>query len=293
MSVKVGFIGLGIMGLPMARNLMRAGFPLIIFNRTKSKAQPLVEAGAVQAESCAEVARQSDVIITIVSDTPDVEQVLFDPDGVWDGLSVGKVVIDMSTISPEATERFASRLREKGCQMLDAPVTGGQKGAIEATLTIMVGGDQEAFERCRPIFQAMGQKIIYMGESGNGQRTKLVNQVICALHLVAMAEGLHLAKRTGLDPQQVFDVVSSGAAGSWMLTNLGPKVLADDFAPGFTMKLQRKDLRLALEMIERLGEQLPGAELAHALFTQAVDKGLGEQGTQGLINIYDMSGDQP
>jgi 3-hydroxyisobutyrate dehydrogenase len=289
MNLKVGFIGLGIMGLPMARNLMTAGFPLVVFNRTTSKAQPLVEAGAGQAESCADVARQSDVIITIVSDTPDVAQVLFGPDGVWDGLSSGKVVIDMSTISPEATARFAGKLREKGGQMLDAPVTGGQKGAIEGTLTIMVGGDQAAFERCLPIFQAMGRKIVYMGESGNGQRTKLVNQIICALNMVAMAEGLRLAKQSGLDLPRVLDAVSSGAAGSWILTNLGPRVLADDFAPGFMIKLQNKDLRLVLEAAEQLGQRLPGSALAYSLFSEAVDKGIGEQGTQGLINIYEES----
>lgn len=287
MTLRVGFIGLGIMGQPMAQNLMRAGFSLTVFNRTRSKCQPLVEAGAVEAASCAAVARQSDVIITVVSDTPDVEQVLFGPDGVWDGLAPGQVVIDMSTISPEATERFASQLREKGCQMLDAPISGGQKGAVEGTLSIMVGGDQATFDRCLPVFQAMGKKIVYMGQSGHGQRTKMVNQVICALNILAMTEGLHLAKQAGLDWARVLDVVSSGAAGSWMLTNLAPRVLHGDFAPGFMIRLQQKDLRLVRELIENLGGKFPGAELAYSLFTEAVNQGLGEQGTQGLINIYD------
>ncbi|MBI3949196.1 MAG: NAD(P)-dependent oxidoreductase [Acidobacteria bacterium] len=286
MITRIGFIGLGIMGQPMAHNLIKAGFALAVYNRTRSKCQPLVEAGAAEATSCAEVARQSDIIITVVSDTPDVEQVLFGPDGVWDGLTPGKVVIDMSTISPEATEQFASKLAEKGGQMLDAPISGGQKGAVEGTLTIMVGGDQKTFENCLPIFQAMGKKIVYMGRSGNGQRTKMVNQVVAALTIMAMAEGLRLAEKAGLDVGQALEVVASGAAGSWMLTNLAPKVLAGDFAPGFMIKLQQKDLRLVRELIGKIGGTFPGTELAYTLFTEAVNKGLGEQGTQGLINIY-------
>jgi 3-hydroxyisobutyrate dehydrogenase len=284
--MRVGFIGLGIMGRPMAQNLLNAGFSLIVFNRTRSRCQPLVQAGAMEVVSCAAVARQSDVIITVVSDTPDVEQVLFGSDGVWDGLTPGKIVIDMSTISPEATERFASKLREKECELLDAPISGGQKGAIEGTLTIMVGGDQRTFINCRPILEAMGKKIVYMGKSGHGQRTKMVNQVVAALTILAMTEGLQLAEKAGLDLSRVIEVVSSGAAGSWMLTNLAPRVLLKDFAPGFMIKLQQKDLRLVRELIKNLGGTFPGAELAYSLFTEATDKGLGEQGTQGLINIY-------
>lgn len=289
MAMRIGFIGLGIMGQPMAQNLMRAGFSLTVFNRTRSKCQPLVETGATEAAAGAAVARQSDVIITVVSDTPDVQQVLFGPDGVWDGLAPGKVVIDMSTISPEATEQFARQVREKGCEMLDAPISGGQKGAIEGTLSIMVGGDLATFDRCLPIFRAMGKKIVYMGQSGHGQRTKMVNQVVAALTIVAMTEGLHLAKQAGLDRARVLDVVSSGAAGSWMLTNLAPRVLRGDFAPGFMIRLQQKDLRLVRELIENMQGQFPGTELAYSLFTDAVNKGLGEQGTQGLINIYETS----
>jgi 3-hydroxyisobutyrate dehydrogenase len=270
----------------MAQNLINAGFPLVVFNRTRSKCRPLVEAGATEAISYADVARQSDVIITIVSDTPDVERVLFGPDGVEDGLTPGRILIDMSTISPAATEQFAARLDEKGCRMLDAPVSGGLKGAIEGTLAIMVGGDQRTFEKSLPIFQAVGKKIVYMGRSGNGQRTKMINQVVAALNIVAMTEGMHLAKQAGLNVADVLDVVSSGAAGSWMLTNAAPKILQEDYAPGFMMKLQQKDLRLVLEFAQSLGRSLPGAELAHALFSEAVSRGLGEQGTHGLVNIY-------
>ncbi|MCS6804235.1 MAG: NAD(P)-dependent oxidoreductase [Blastocatellia bacterium] len=286
MSMRIGFIGLGIMGQPMAHNLMRAGFPLVVFNRTRAKCQPLVEAGAVEATSYADVARRSDVIITIVSDTPDVERVLFGPDGVQDGVTPGKILIDMSTISPAATEEMAARLEQKGCRMLDAPVSGGLQGATAGTLAIMVGGDLETFQTCLPIFQAMGKKIVYMGRSGNGQRTKMINQVIAALNIVAMTEGLYLAKLAGLNLADVLDVVSSGAAGSWMLTHAAPKILQQDYTPGFMMKLQQKDLRLALEFAKSLSGTLPGTELAYALFSEAVNRGLGEQGTQGLINIY-------
>jgi 3-hydroxyisobutyrate dehydrogenase len=230
---------------------------------------------------------QSDVIITIVSDTPDVEAVLFGSDGVGYGVRDGSVVIDMSTISPDATIAFARRLAEKGCDMLDAPVSGGEKGAIEGTLAIMVGGKQEVFDRCLPILQAVGKTIVYAGQSGNGQKTKLVNQIICGLNIVAMVEGLRLARTAGLDLETTLRVVSSGAAGSWMLSNLAPKILRGDFAPGFSIRLQQKDLRLVREAVELMGMTSPGVELAYSLFSEALAKGLGNQGTQGLINLFD------
>ncbi|HEY3137035.1 MAG TPA: NAD(P)-dependent oxidoreductase, partial [Blastocatellia bacterium] len=228
----------------------------------------------------------SDVIVTIVSDTPDVESVLFGERGVWHGLKRGQVVIDMSTISPDATVEFARRLAEKGCHMLDAPVSGGEKGAIEGTLTIMVGGDRDLFDRCLPVFQAMGKNVVYVGENGNGQKTKLVNQVICACNILSMEEGLRFAGLNGLNLETTLTVVSSGAAGSWMLSNLAPRILQNDFAPGFLIRLQQKDLRLVREIIQRIEGSFPATELAYSLFTEAVAKGLGEQGTQGLINLY-------
>ena len=283
--MKIGFIGLGIMGRPMALNLVKAGFSLTVFNRTRSKTEPLAAAGAAVADSPAEVARASDVVITIVSDTPDVESVLFGSDGLFHGAGSGKVLIDMSTISPEATIDFAGRLAEKECEMLDAPVSGGEKGAIEATLSIMVGGKREVFERCLPLFNAMGNTIAYTGQSGNGQKTKLVNQIICATNIVSMVEGLRFARLAGLDIETTLKLVSSGAAASWMLSNLAPRILAGDFAPGFMIKLQQKDLRLVRETIQKIGATLPGTELAYELFSEAVAEGLGEQGTQGLINL--------
>jgi len=285
--MNIGFIGTGIMGAPMAKNLIKAGYSLMVFNRTREKTAPLAALGARVADSPAQVAQSSDIIITIVSDTPDVESVLFGENGVERGLSAGKVVIDMSTISPEATEGFARRLAEKGCHLLDAPVTGGEKGAIEGTLTIMVGGEEAIFEKCKPVFEAMGKNIVYMGQSGNGQKTKLVNQVTIALNLVGMTEGLRLAREAGIDAHKALQAISSGAAGSWVLSVLGPRVLNNDFAPGFMIKLQQKDLRLALEFIGKLGKRFEGTELTYSLFTRAVEKGLGEQGTQGLINLFD------
>src|SRR5215470_8127118 len=231
--MHIGFIGLGIMGRPMALNLIKSGFSLTVFNRTRAKTDPLAAAGAAVADSPAEVARDADVVITIVSDTPDVESVLFGSRGLSQGAIRGKTVIDMSTISPEATVEFARRLAEKSCQMLDAPVSGGEKGAIDATLSIMVGGKREVFDRCLPIFNAMGKTIAYTGQNGNGQKTKLVNQVICASNIVSMTEGLRFARLAGLDMETTLKLVSSGAAGSWMLSNLAPRILADDFAPGF------------------------------------------------------------
>lgn len=285
--MRLGFIGLGIMGKPMALNLIKAGFELMVYNRTASKCSPLTQVGAKQFHSPREAAMNSEVIITIVSDTPDVEAVLFGPDGVSEGVRDGHVVIDMSTISPEATIEFARRLAEKNCDMLDAPVSGGEKGAIEGTLAIMVGGKQEVFERCLPIFRALGKTIVFTGANGNGQKTKLVNQTVCALNIVAMVEGLRLARSTGLDVETTLQVISSGAAGSWMLSNLAPRILREDFAPGFSIKLQQKDLRLVREAVQALGSPFPGVELAYSLFTQAVAAGLESQGTQGLINLYE------
>jgi 3-hydroxyisobutyrate dehydrogenase len=271
----------------MALNLIKAGFSLTVFNRSRAKIEPLAAAGAAAADSPAAVAASTDVTITIVSDTPDVESVLFGSDGVFQGVSGGKTVIDMSTISPDATVDFARRLADRGCEMLDAPVSGGEKGAIEATLSIMVGGKREVFERCLPLFNAMGKTIAYTGPNGNGQKTKLVNQVICAANIVSMVEGLRFARLAGLDMETTLKLVSSGAAGSWMLSNLAPRILAGDFAPGFMIKLQQKDLRLVRETIDKMGATFPATELTYNLFTEAVTEGLGEQGTQGLINLPD------
>lgn len=285
--MKIGFLGIGIMGKPMARNLMKAGFDLLVWNRTAAKCDELVAEGAGIAASPAEAAAACDVIITIVSDTPDVEAVLLGENGVIEAIGEGKIVVDMSTISPEATERFAARLAEKGVEMLDAPVSGGETGAIEGRLAIMVGGKAEAFERCLPVFKAMGKNIVHVGPNGAGQRCKLVNQIIAAINILATAEGLRFAETAGLDPKTIHSVVSKGAASSWMLENLGPKMLDKDWRAGFFVRLEDKDLRLVLEAANKMELKLPGTELVASMFSNATAQGLGEEGTQALIKMLD------
>lgn len=284
--MKIGFIGLGIMGKPMAKRLLGAGFSLAVYDKVEGHGQALAAEGARQAASPQEAARDSDVVITIVPDTPDVEEALFGRQGAAQGLKPGNIIIDMSTISPAATVEFARRFGEQGCEMLDAPVTGGEPGAVAGTLSIMVGGEKGTFEKCLPVFKAMGTTVEYTGTHGNGQKTKLVNQVVGALNLLAAAEGMRLVAAAKLDPETTLRVISAGVASSWMFTRLGPKMLQGDFSPGFRIRLQQKDLRLAKEWIAELGMSAPGADLAYSLFTQALEMGLGEQGNQGLYNIW-------
>jgi len=271
------------MGKPMAINLLRAGYPLTVWNRTRSKMDELIAMGANGANSPREVAERSDVVITMVSDSPDVEEVILGPNGVIHGARPGLIVIDMSTISPKVTRKISEELAKKGVRMLDAPVSGGEKGAKEATLSIMVGGPRDVFEECLPIFEVLGKKITYMGPSGMGQTAKLCNQVICALNIQAVCEGLMLGAKAGLDVRKLLEAVSAGAASSWMLVNLGPKMIERDFKPGFKIRHQQKDLRLALELAAELGLPLPGTALVHQILRIAEAEGLGEEGTQAAI----------
>ncbi|MDW8048557.1 MAG: NAD(P)-dependent oxidoreductase [Nitrososphaerota archaeon] len=282
-SKRVGFIGLGVMGKPMALNLLRAGFPLTVWNRTRSRMEDLLKLGASGANSPREVAERSDVVITMVSDSPDVEEVILGSEGIIYGAHEGLIVIDMSTISPAVTKKISDELAERNVRMLDAPVSGGEAGAKEATLSIMVGGPEDAFEECLPIFRALGKKIVYMGPSGSGQMAKLCNQVICALNIQAVCEGLILAAKAGLDLGKLLEVVTAGAANSWMLTNLGPKMISRDFKPGFKIKHQQKDLRLALSLADELKVPLPGTALVHQMLRMVEADGLGEEGTQAAI----------
>jgi len=285
--LKIGFAGLGIMGAPMAANLSKAGFPLAVWNRTRSRTEPLAALGAAVCGSPRELAARSDVVVTMVSDTPDVEAVLFGAEGAAAGLRPGSVVIDMSTISPRATVDFAQRLAAIPAYMLDAPVSGGEAGAKAGTLSIMAGGEPEVYERCLPVLRAMGRNIVYAGPSGSGQKTKLVNQVVASLNLLAAVEGLRLAKAAGLDAEKTLEAVGAGAAGSWMLANLGPKIALGDTRPGFFIRLHQKDLRLAKEFFEENRLAGPGTELTYRLFTEAVEKGLGELGNQGLYKLWE------
>ena len=264
---KLGFVGLGIMGKPMATNLAQAGYEVTVYNRTRSKAQELARAVQVQvADSPAEAARSADVVITMVGDTPDVEAVILGENGVIAGARPGLAVVDMSTVSPVATKAIARRLKQEGVDMLDAPVSGGEKGAIEGGLTIMVGGEQEVYERCLPILQVMGKTVNRMGENGAGQTTKLCNQIICSTTLLAVAEGLVYASRAGLDVEQVISALSAGSAKSFMLEVMGRKMAARDFKPGFFVKHEQKDLRLVLEAARSRGVSLPGTAIVHQLF---------------------------
>ena len=285
---NIGFIGIGVMGYPMAVNLLRAGYPLSFLSRNREKVEALIKLGGVAAESPRQVAEASDVVITMLPDTRVVEEVLFEGQGVIQGLRSGKVVIDMSTISPLATVDFAARLAAVGCEMLDAPVSGGEKGAIEGTLAIMVGGASEIFEKVQAVFRAMGKTITYTGPNGNGQKTKLVNQLVGATNLLGAIEGVRLARAAGLNPEITLQAISNGAASSWMLTNLAPRILKADFAPGFSIRLQQKDMKLLKEWASGVGDDFPATDLVYSLFTKALELNLGDQGNQGLINVWEQ-----
>lgn len=287
MTERVGFIGLGIMGRPMARNLLRAGYPLTVWNRSRPGIEALVAEGAAEGASAARVAARSDVVITMVGYTRDVEEVALGPRGIIEGAHPGLVHIDMSTISPEATRRIAARLAEAGVEMLDAPVSGGEQGAVQGTLSIMVGGREETLARCRPILEALGRKITYCGPSGSGQVVKLCNQVVVGLNNLAVCEALVLAVRAGVDPRAMLEAVSGGAAASWALQNLAPRMLERDFRPGFKVAHQQKDLRLALELAGSLSAPLPGTALVHQLFAAVEARGLEEEGTQALVKALE------
>jgi 3-hydroxyisobutyrate dehydrogenase len=285
MKFALAFIGMGIMGRPMAMNLLKAGFKLTINSRTKAKAEEVISAGAVWANSPAEAAKNADVVITCVTDTPDVKNVLLGKNGIIEAAREGLICIDMSTISPSETQDMAKLLGQKKVILIDAPVSGGQIGAIEAKLSIMAGGPKEYFEKVRPVFEAMGRTITYCGPSGYGQITKLANQVMVVHTILSTAEGLAFAKQAGLDLQTTLDATAAGAAGSYSLKVLGAKIIAGDFKPTFMVDLQVKDLRLVLEYAEKIGQPLPGVALVKELFSVLQAQGRGRDGTQSLYNV--------
>jgi 3-hydroxyisobutyrate dehydrogenase len=280
---KIGFIGLGVMGKPMAKNLISAGYPLTVWNRTKSRMNELLSLGAFAAESAKEVAEKSDVVIVMVGDSSDVEDVVLGPSGVVDGARSGLLVIDMSSISPIATRHIANTLSQKGVEMLDAPVSGGDIGAKEATLSIMVGGPEDVYKECLPLFKVLGKQITYMGESGSGQAAKLCNQVICAMHIQAVCEGLMFGMKLGLDLERLLQVLTAGYASSRILSHLGPKMVDRDFRPGFKMRHQLKDLKNALGTATTLKLPLPCTSLVHQMFCAVEAMGFEEKGTQTSI----------
>lgn len=287
MKESLGFIGLGIMGGAMAANLLKTGFDLTVWNRTPSRITPLVQAGAAVGDSPADVAARSSIVITCVSDTSDVQEVILGPQGVAKGARPGALVIDCSTISPQATRAIAARLNEGGVHLLDAPVSGGSEGAAKGTLSIMVGGDAAQMERARPVLQAMGKTITHVGPQGAGQMVKLVNQVLVVVTMQAVAEALLLAQAGGLDLEQTLAAVSGGAAGSWMLSNRGPQVIHRDWRPGFTIDLQQKDLRLVLETADQLGIPVPATALVFQFYRTLQQQGLGGDGNHALTKALE------
>jgi 3-hydroxyisobutyrate dehydrogenase len=286
MSEAVGYVGLGIMGMGMARNLLKAGFPLSVWNRTASKAEALAAEGATARATPAVVAANSDIIVICVSDTPDVETVLLGDNGIIHGVKPGSLVIDCSTISPQATQAMAEKLAAKGVQMLDAPVSGGSEGAAKGTLSIMVGGAAEDFERAMPVFKAMGKTITHVGGTGAGQTVKLVNQVLVVGNCLAMCEALLLAQAGGVDLKKTYDAISQGAAGSWMFTNRAPQIINRDWRPGFMVSLQQKDLRLVLEAADQLAVPLPGTSLIFNLY-RTIENKLGQEGNHALVKALE------
>ena len=287
MAELLGFIGLGIMGQGMVRNLLKAGFDVKIWNRTAKRMDPLVEAGAKKTSNPADLASKCDIVITCVSDTPDVQEVVLGQSGVIHGIRSGALLIDMSTISPQATREMAAKLEEKGAHMLDAPISGGSEGAAKGTLSIMIGGDAKQVERAMPYFKAMGKTITHVGGHGAGQMVKLVNQILVVVNMLAVGEALLFGQAGGLDLQKTLEAVTQGAAGSWMLSNRGPQVLKRDWRPGFTIDLQQKDLRLVLEAADQMGVPLMATNMVFNLYRTLQREGLGAEGNHALVKALE------
>jgi 3-hydroxyisobutyrate dehydrogenase len=283
---RLGFIGLGTMGHGMALNLLMAGNNLTVWNRTPEKSVDLV---CDVAPSPVELGKASDIVFVCVSDTPDVEEVVFGENGVINGLESGALVVDHSTISPVATRELATRAGESGVAWLDAPVSGGAEGAVNGTLAVMVGGPAEALDRVRPYMEAYSKTITHIGEEpGSGQMAKAVNQVLVVLNELAASEALLLAQGAGLDLDTTLAAVEGGAAGSWMLSNRGPQMIARDWRPGFTIDLQQKDLRIVLDSADELGIPLPGVSLVFQLYRALQSQGLGAEGNHALVKALEQ-----
>jgi len=286
--MEIGWIGTGIMGAPMARRLIGGGNRVRVFNRSAERARALAADGATVAADAAACAAGAEMVFIMVPDTPDVEATVAKIEPV---LKPGQIVIDMSTIAPAAERAISARLKAKGVEYLDAPVSGGDVGARDGTLAIMVGGEAATFERARPLFELMGKRITHMGASGAGQMTKLANQIAVALALEAAAEAIKFAQGGGLDASRVVEAIGAGAAGSWQLSNLGPKIIAGDYRPGFFVKLIRKDLRLVAEAARESGLALPGLALMTSMFNTAAALGHDLDGTQAVAAALDRLAD--
>ena len=282
-QTRIGWIGSGVMGASMCGHLLQAGFRATVFNRTKSKAQGLLDAGATWADNPKAVAQASDVVFTIVGFPADVRQVILGPDGVLEGCTPGNIIVDMTTSEPSLAIEIAEAARLVDVYGIDAPVSGGDVGAREARLSIMIGGEKEPVESLRPCFDAMGKTIVHQGPPGAGQHTKMVNQTLIASGMVAVCEALLYAHKAGLNLETVIESVSSGAAGSWSLSNLGPRIIKGDFKPGFYVEHFIKDMGIALAESKRMGISMPGLALAHQLYLAVSAQGHARDGTQALL----------
>ena len=291
MAQVIGFIGLGIMGRPMARNLLKAGYPLVVHSRSRGPVDEIAKAGAKVGTSPRDVASQCEVLITMLPNSPDVEQVVLGRDGVIEGARSGMVLLDMSTISPLVSQKIGAALADKRVQMLDAPVSGGEKGAMDGALSIMVGGDKAVFDKALPIFQAMGKTITHLGPLGAGGFTKLANQIIVAVNLTALGEALTLAKKAGLDRELTLTALAGGLAGSRCLDQKKPNYVANSYNPGFKIDLHFKDLGLIMESARALGVPLPATAAVQELFSALRVKGRGGLDHSGVITLLeDLAG---
>ncbi|MFT9056416.1 MAG: NAD(P)-dependent oxidoreductase [Ethanoligenens sp.] len=283
---RIGWIGLGVMGGSMAARLLNAGYPLSIYNRTKSKCAALIAQGAIWRENPAALARNTDIIITMVGYPSDVEQVYLEPTGILENACKGSTVIDMTTSKPSLAKRIYETAKTHGLNALDAPVSGGDVGARDGTLSIMVGGDQAVYDTMLPVFKAMGKTIVRQGDAGAGQHTKMCNQIAIAANIMGVCESLAYAKRAGLDPETVLRSIGGGGAASWQLSAYAPRILKGDYSPGFYIKHFLKDMRIALEEAEAMNLHTPALALSKSLYEKLSAKGLDDEGTQALFRLY-------
>ncbi|BBO80347.1 NAD(P)-dependent oxidoreductase [Desulfosarcina ovata] len=284
---RIGWIGTGVMGAAMCGHLLSAGYPVTVFNRGREKADPIIAKGAVWADTPKAVAQKSDIVFTMVGFPDDVHEVILGDDGVLAGASAGSTVVDMTTSSPDLAQTVYRACFAKGVNALDAPVSGGDIGAREATLAIMVGGDSAVFDAIRPLFEIMGKTIALMGNAGAGQHTKMTNQILIAGTMIGVVESLLYARKAGMDLDQVIDVIGKGAASSWSINNLGRRIADDNFDPGFFIKHFVKDMGIALDEAGRMHLSLPGLALVHQFYVAAMAMGWENLGTQGLYRVLD------
>ena len=287
--MKIGFVGLGIMGRPQALNIRKAGYEMTVWARRSASMRPLLDAGASACASPKEAAAAADVTFVMVADTPDVEQVILGPGGIVEGAKPGSVVVDMSTISPVVAREIAKKLAGKNIEMLDAPVSGGDIGAINGTLSIMVGGKPEVFARVKPLFECMGKNIVHIGANGAGQVAKACNQIVGAVMLEAVAEGLTLARRNGADPAMVREALLGGFAWSKVLEFQGRRIIERDFKPGFKARLHRKDLKIVTDTAAHLGLALPQASLVASHLNALVGMGLGDEDSAAVVKVIERA----